>query len=122
MDKMEPDYINLAKELLNDCIKTMGERGEMYGESWRDVKRLTSFLDYINMKLSRAYSLAKIEEPNSYLVEKIYDQLIDTINYCIFAAIRIKEERKNEDCNNTTNGTSRTNEQWGHTNGVTYFG
>lgn len=99
----------------------MKERGEMYGTSWRDVKRLTSFLDYIDMKLSRAYSLAMKEDISTTDIERIHDQLLDTINYCLFAILKLNEVKPNETSNNTTNETINSYGEWGHTDGVAYL-
>jgi len=76
----------------------MEKRAEMYGDSWRGVHKITSFADYIAMKLSRVFRLAD-EAPKTLTEDelrertrKIKDQFKDTINYCLFAIMKLDEE------------------------------
>ncbi|MCS6916518.1 MAG: DUF1599 domain-containing protein [Chitinophagales bacterium] len=62
-----------------------------YGEAWRDML-LSSFTDLILMRVLRIRSLASRPEPIT-TSEGIDANLYDSINYAIFALIKISEQR-----------------------------
>lgn len=72
------------KATIKFCYELMKGRMEKYGNSWRilDVKS-TALL--VMMKMDR---IAELGESNA----KTKDELIDAINYCTFALIKINEK------------------------------
>lgn len=74
-------------KVLKGCYELMKGRMEKYGNSWRtmDVRSIASL---VMMKMDR---ISELGEGNA----KTEDELVDTINYCTFALIKLNE-KKNE--------------------------
>lgn len=83
LEKNVPQPKDLFEEILTECISVMRERNKSYGESWR-VMSIESMANLCEMKLNR---VSKLGTDNA----KTKDELIDTINYCTFALIKLKE-------------------------------
>lgn len=71
-------------QILTECISVMKERNQSYGESWR-VMSVESMANLCEMKLNR---VSKLGAQNA----KTKDELIDTINYCVFSLIKLSEK------------------------------
>lgn len=84
--KMFDKFSNLAKALMEN-------KNHDYGEAWRDM-RISSFADLILMKLLR---MRQIEDHNgkTLISEGIDANYLDTMNYAIFALIKL-EEKENQ--------------------------
>ena len=81
--KMFDKFSNMAKALMEN-------KNHDYGEAWRDM-RISSFADLILMKLLR---MRQIEDHNgkTLISEGIDANYLDTLNYAIFALIKIQEK------------------------------
>lgn len=77
-------YVKLTKQL-------MEEKNHDYGEVWRDM-RVSTFTDILLVRLMR---IKQIEDNKGQTImsEGIDANLQDMINYCVFALIRIDEQR-----------------------------
>lgn len=78
--------IQKFNKVLKDCYELMQGRMTKYGNSWRTMDiRGIAFL--IMMKMDR---VAEFGEDNP----KVLDEFQDTINYAIFALIKLNEKKK----------------------------
>ena len=74
-------------EILNSCRAIFEKKNNDYGTSWR-IMRTSSITDQIFIKAKR---LQSIESAGKQLVEdKIEDDYIGIVNYCIIASIQIR--------------------------------
>ena len=85
--KMFDKYSNMAKSLMEN-------KNHDYGEAWRDM-RISSFADLILMKLLR---MRQIEEHHgkTLISEGIDANYLDTLNYPIFALIKLEEKEHHQ--------------------------
>lgn len=70
----------------------MENKNHDYGEAWRDL-RISSFTDLILMKLLRIRQIEE-HEGNTLISEGIDANYSDTINYAIFALIKLTEKEQ----------------------------
>lgn len=73
-----------ARELFHKCYDLMVSRNEKYGDSWK-VLTIPSLANLCEMKLHR---IANLPEG----APKTEDELMDTINYCIFGLMKLKNK------------------------------
>jgi hypothetical protein len=78
----ETDYM----EVINEAKKLMIERNEKYGNSI-DIIKWQSTIDLVLMKLIRTREL----DPKDI---KIDDEIIDSINYLVFAKLKLDKKMK----------------------------
>lgn len=87
---------NLLSELYDKYIAAtkslMEEKNHDYGEAWRDM-RVSTFTDMILMRILR---IRQIEESKGLTIisEGIHSNLMDMINYSVFALIKLDEIKK----------------------------
>ena len=72
------------KEVFNEAYRLMMSRNQKYWDSWRvmDVQAIAALCE---MKLNRIAQLWELEA-------KTADELIDTLNYMVFALIKFREQ------------------------------
>lgn len=80
-----------AEEILHDAIKLMTAKDKDYGSSWREM-RMTSITDQVLVKIHR---IKTIEESGKSpeVSEGVEAEYRDILNYCVFALIKIKENK-----------------------------
>lgn len=85
LSAMYEKHISAAKSL-------MEEKNHDYGEAWRDM-RVSTFTDMILMRLLR---IKQIEDSmgKTIMSEGIDANLMDMINYSVFALIRLEEQQQ----------------------------
>lgn len=71
------------KQELDICYDLFVSRNSAYGDSWK-VLSVQSCANLCEMKMNR---IAKL----GHKVPKTEDELRDTINYCVFALMKLKE-------------------------------
>lgn len=81
-------YFEMAFEL-------MKKKNHDYGEAWREMK-LESFADLILVKLIRIRQIIENNEKTK-ISEGIESNLLDILNYAMFALIKIYESNTNND-------------------------
>lgn len=77
-----------ARELFHKCFDLMKSRNEKYGDSWK-VLTIPSLANLCEMKLHR---IANLPEG----APKTEDELMDTINYCIFGLMKLEKTNEKE--------------------------
>lgn len=86
-----------AVELFNAEVKTtkdlMLNKNHDYGEAWRDM-RISSFTDLIIQKLLRVKQIED-NKGKTLVSEGLDANYRDMINYCVFALIKMEEQKKN---------------------------
>jgi hypothetical protein len=84
-------------EIIADCKKLMEAKNHDYGESWREM-RLPSITDQILIKVRRIRRLEELQQKGGkpMVSEGIVSEYRDILNYCIFALIKIAEEKENK--------------------------
>lgn len=80
----EEGDINQFREVLNEAYQILKGRNEKYGDSWK-VLTIQGLANLGEMKLHRISNLGEDA--------KTYDEFIDTINYCIFGIIKLKNKK-----------------------------
>lgn len=88
--------VEAALDLFNKKVEAaknlMLDKNHDYGEAWRDM-RISSFTDLILMRIMR---IRQIEDNlgKTIMSEGIDANLFDTINYAVFALIKIEEAKQ----------------------------
>lgn len=77
--------------ILKEIRELMVAKNVDYGDSWREM-RLTSITDQIIVKAYRIRSLEESKEPPK-VSEGIESEYRDILNYCVFALIKLREEK-----------------------------
>lgn len=80
-----PDMVEAGK-VFHKCFDLMKSRNEKYGDSWK-VLTTPSLANLCEMKLHR---IANLPEG----APKTEDELMDTINYCVFGLMKLKNKEK----------------------------
>ena len=86
---MEISTINNYKKVINICKDIYIKKSKDYGSSWR-ILRTTSLTDQIFIKAQRIRSVQ--EKKKMKVEEKIENEFIGIINYCIIAIIQMEYE------------------------------
>jgi hypothetical protein len=79
-------------EILKEVRDVMIAKNTDYGDSWREM-RLSSITDQIIVKAYRIRKLEESKEPPK-ISEGVEAEYRDIINYCIFALIKLREEKE----------------------------
>lgn len=81
------EILGYYKELKKEVLDLMIKKNSDYGEAWREM-RVSSYTDFILVKLKR---IKQIEDNkgNTVISEGIDANIMDIINYSIFALIRL---------------------------------
>ena len=87
---MEISTINNYKKVINICKDIYIKKSKDYGSAWR-ILRTTSLTDQIFIKAQRIRSVQ--EKKKMKVEEKIENEFIGIINYCIMAIIQMEYER-----------------------------
>jgi len=88
------DTIRQFNEIVAEAQELLRAKDHDYGESWR-VMRLPSITDQILVKVRRVQQLEELamKGENPKVAEGRESEYRDIINYCVFAIIRLREER-----------------------------
>lgn len=86
---MEISTINSYKKVINICKDIYIKKSKDYGSAWR-ILRTTSLTDQIFIKAQRIRSVQ--EKKKMKVEEKIENEFIGIINYCIMAIIQMEYE------------------------------
>ncbi len=86
---MEISTINNYKKVINICKDIYIKKSKDYGSAWR-ILRITSLTDQIFIKAQRIRSIQ--EKKKMKVEEKIENEFIGIINYCIMAIIQMEYE------------------------------
>ena len=86
---MEISTINNYKKVINICKDIYIKKSKDYGSAWR-ILRTTSLTDQIFIKAQRIRSVQ--EKKKMKVEEKIENEFIGIINYCIIAIIQMEYE------------------------------
>jgi hypothetical protein len=86
--------IDQYNEIISGAQELLRAKDHDYGESWR-IMRIPSITDQILVKVRRIQKLEELEAKgeSSKVAEGRESEYRDIINYCIFAIIRLREER-----------------------------
>ena len=79
-------------EILKEVREVMTAKNTDYGDSWRKM-RLSSITDQILVKAYRIRKLEESKEPPK-ISEGVEAEYRDILNYCIFALIKLKDEKE----------------------------
>jgi hypothetical protein len=88
------DTIRHYNQIVAEAQELLRAKDHDYGESWR-VMRLPSITDQILVKVRRVQQLEELamKGENPKVAEGRESEYRDIINYCVFAIIRLREER-----------------------------
>jgi len=88
------DTIRHYNEIVSEAQKLLKAKDHDYGESWRDM-RLPSITDQILIKIKRVQRLEELASrgETAKVSEGRESEYRDIINYCVFAIIKLREER-----------------------------
>ena len=89
------DTIRIYNEVVAESQELMVAKDHDYGESWRDM-RIESITDQILVKVNRVKRLEDLDRKgeSSKVAEGRESEYRDIINYCIFAIIKLREEKQ----------------------------
>ena len=87
---METSTISEYKEIINICKDIYLKKSKDYGSAWR-ILRTTSLTDQIFIKAQRIRSTQ--EKKKMKVDEKIENEFIGIVNYCIMAIIQIEYDK-----------------------------
>ena len=87
---METSTISEYKEIINICKDIYLKKSKDYGSAWR-ILRTTSLTDQIFIKAQRIISTQ--EKKKMKVDEKIENEFIGIVNYCIMAIIQIEYDK-----------------------------
>lgn len=92
MKEAKRDTIGEYDKILKEVRELMIAKNTDYGDSWRQM-RLSSITDQI---LVKAYRIRKLEESTEppKISEGVEAEYRDIINYCIFALMKLREEKE----------------------------
>ncbi len=88
------DTIRQYNDIVEEAQKLLIAKDHDYGESWRDM-RLPSITDQILIKAKRVQRLEELASrgEEAKVAEGRESEYRDIINYCVFAIIKLREER-----------------------------
>jgi hypothetical protein len=92
------DTIRQFNQIVAEAQELLRAKDHDYGESWR-IMRLPSITDQILVKVRRIQQLEELaaKGENPKVAEGRESEYRDIINYCVFAIIRLREERAGKD-------------------------
>ena len=80
---------NLYDKYINACKDLMMEKNHDYGEVWRNMQ-VSTFTDMLLMRIHRMRQILE-NDGKTIMSEGIDSNLMDMVNYSVFALIRMKE-------------------------------
>ena len=88
------DTIKHYDQIVSEAQELLRAKDHDYGESWR-LMRLPSITDQILVKVRRVQQLEELamKGENPKVAEGRESEYRDIINYCVFAIIRLREEK-----------------------------
>lgn len=88
------DTIRHYNQIVAEAQELLRAKDHDYGESWR-LMRLPSITDQILVKVRRVQQLEELDMKgeNPKVAEGRESEYRDIINYCVFAIIRLREEK-----------------------------
>lgn len=92
------DTIKIYNEVVSEAQELLRAKDHDYGESWRDM-RISSITDQILVKIKRIQVLEELamKGERSKVAEGRESEYRDIVNYCIFAIIKLREEKEKQD-------------------------
>ena len=89
------DTIRVYNEIVAEAQALLRAKDHDYGESWRDM-RLPSITDQILVKVNRVRRLEELSAKgeDSKVAEGRESEYRDIMNYCVFAIIKLREEKR----------------------------
>ena len=92
------DTIRHYNRIVAEAQELLRAKDHDYGESWR-LMRLPSITDQILVKVRRVQQLEELamKGENPKVAEGRESEYRDIINYCVFAIIRLREEKSQEE-------------------------
>lgn len=78
------DDVEQFRQILSEAFQIVKGRNQKYGDSWK-VLSIQGLANLAEMKMHRIANLGEDA--------KTYDEFIDTINYCIFGIIKLKNKK-----------------------------
>ena len=89
-EELSVDHLaSLYDDFISSAKKLMIDKNHDYGEAWREMHQET-FADMILARLQRILQIEK-NEGKTIMSEGVESNLLDIINYCVFALILISE-------------------------------
>jgi hypothetical protein len=91
------DTITHYNEIVKEAQELLRAKDHDYGESWR-LMRLPSITDQILVKVRRVQQLEDLalKGENPKVAEGRESEYRDIINYCVFAIIKLREEKQTD--------------------------
>ena len=86
-----PTLTKLYEKYINQTKSLMENKNHDYGEAWRDML-VSTFTDMLLMRVLRIRQISAAKD-NTIMSEGIDSNLMDMINYSIFALIQLEEEK-----------------------------
>lgn len=83
--KVQPkDEMDAMEKIYQKAFELMKSRNQKYGDSWK-VLNIPALANLCEMKLHRIANMGQIDP-------KTEDELIDTINYCVFGLYKLSQQ------------------------------
>ena len=92
VDMSRDRAISLYDKFIGDAKALMIRKNHDYNEAWRDM-RVSSYTDFILTKIQRVKEIESIEG-KTLVSEGIASNYLDIINYAVFGAIKMNEEKE----------------------------
>ncbi|MEA3324417.1 MAG: DUF1599 domain-containing protein [Euryarchaeota archaeon] len=90
----EKNTIEEYDAILKEVRELVVAKNADYGDSWREM-RLPSITDQILVKVYRIRSIEE-SEGSPKVSEGIESEYRDILNYCVFALIKLRDEKRHE--------------------------
>lgn len=84
--------LDLYDKHAKEALELMIRKNHDYNEAWRDM-RVSSYTDFILTKIQRVKEIESIEG-KTLVSEGIASNYLDIINYAVFGAIKMNEEKE----------------------------
>jgi hypothetical protein len=81
----------LYDKYINACKDLMMEKNHDYGEVWRNMQ-VSTFTDMLLMRIHRMRQILE-NDGKTIMSEGIDSNLMDMVNYSVFALIRLNEQK-----------------------------
>lgn len=78
----------------NACLKLMIDKNHDYGEIWRQML-VSTFTDMLLMRVHRIHQIL-LNDGKTSVSEGVESNLMDMINYAVFALIQLQEKTNNQ--------------------------
>ena len=92
VDITTAEALDLYDKHAKEALELMIRKNHDYNEAWRDM-RVSSYTDFILTKIQRVKEIESIEG-KTLVSEGIASNYLDIINYAVFGAIKMNEEKE----------------------------